>query len=139
MAGTRKQRLQETLRAELSEVIRRELRDPRLTEGLLSVTDVEVSPDLKYATVYVSILGDETARQHGMTALRGAAGLLRGELGRRKAFKSVPELTFKYDQAMERGSRVFELLEQVKREDAARPHPTEDGEDAAPEAGEDGA
>jgi ribosome-binding factor A len=121
MSGTRKQRLQEALRAELSEVIRREMRDPRLREGLLSITDVDVSQDLKHATVYVSVLGDDTVRQHEMAALRGAAGLLRGQLGRRGAFKSVPELSFKYDEGMARGTRIFEVLEQIKREDALRP------------------
>src|SRR5579875_634371 len=98
MPATRKVRLGETLRAELSEVIRRELRDPRLTAGLLSVTDVEVSPDLKYATVYVSVLGDQKVRRDTLNALHGAAGVLRAELGRRKAFKSVPELHFRYDE-----------------------------------------
>lgn len=120
MPATRKQRLQETLRAELSEVIRREMRDPRFSEGLLSITDVEVSTDLKHAIVYVSVFGDEQVRKDEMTALRGAAGVLRGELGRRKAFKSVPELSFKYDEAMERGSQMFEMLERIKQEDAAR-------------------
>jgi ribosome-binding factor A len=120
MPGTRKQRLQETLRAELSEIIRRDLRDPRFSEGLLSITDVEVSTDLKHATVYVSVFGDEKARKDELTALRGAAGHLRGELGRRKIFNSVPELSFKYDDALERGSHMFEVLERIKQEDAAR-------------------
>lgn len=120
MPGTRKQRLQETLRAELSEIIRREMRDPRFTEGLLSITDVEVTTDLKHATVFVSVLGDEKARKDELNALRGAAGLLRFELGRTKAFNSVPELHFKYDEAIERGSHMFEVLERIKREDAER-------------------
>jgi ribosome-binding factor A len=120
MAGTRKQRLQETIRAELSEIIRREMRDPRFTEGLLSITDVDVSQDLKHATVFVSVFGDEQARKDILNALRGATGVMRGELGRRKVLKSVPELSFKYDEAIERGSHMFEVLERIRREDAAR-------------------
>jgi ribosome-binding factor A len=116
----RKQRLQETLRAELSDVIRREMRDPRFREGLLTITDVEVTADYKHATVYVSVLGDAAAREHELSALRGAAGMLRGELGRRKAFITVPELHFKYDESVERGARVFEVLEKIRREDAER-------------------
>jgi ribosome-binding factor A len=116
----RKQRLQETLRAELSDVIRREMRDPRFREGLLTITDVEVTADYKHATVYVSVLGDDAAREHELSALRGAAGMLRGELGRRKAFITVPELHFKYDESVERGARVFEVLEKIRREDAER-------------------
>lgn len=141
MPGTRKQRLQETLRAELSEIIRREMRDPRFTEGLLSITDVEVSTDLKHATVYVSVLGDEKARKDELNALRGAAGVLRGELGRRKIFNSVPELSFKYDEAIERGSRMFEMLERIRQEDAQRTvlHAENDatGEPADTESDED--
>jgi ribosome-binding factor A len=120
MPATRKQRLQESLRAELSDVIRREMRDPRFTEGLLSITEVEVTPDLKHATVFVSVLGDDHVREDEMKALRGATHVLRGELKRRRAFINVPELSFKYDDAMQRGSHIFEVLERVKQEDAAR-------------------
>lgn len=126
MPGTRKLRLQESLRTELSEIIRREMRDPRFSEGLLSITDVEVTADLKHATVYVSVLGNEQARKDELNALRGATHVLRSELKRRKAFVNVPELSFKYDDAIERGSHMFEVLEKIKREDAARPRPVEE-------------
>lgn len=116
------------MRAELYEVIRRELRDPRFSEGLLSITDVDVSPDLKYATVYVSVLGDEQAKTDILKALTGAAGVLRAELGRRKAFKSVPELHFRYDESIERGARVFSLIEQANREDEAKHREEESGD-----------
>jgi len=120
MTSVRKQRLQEGLRAELSEVIRREMRDPRLREGLLSITDVEVSQDYKHAVVYISVLGDEAARAHALAALKGASGLMRGELGRRKSFISVPELQFRYDESMDRGTRVVEVLQQLRHDDALR-------------------
>ena len=120
MPGTRKQRLEESLREVLSEIIRREMRDPRFTEGLLSITAVEVSADLKHATVFVSMFGDDKAIKDTVNALRGAAGVLRGELGRSKAFKSVPDLSFRYDEAIARGSHMFEVLERVKKEDADR-------------------
>ncbi len=126
MPGTRKQRLQESLRAELSDVIRREMRDPRLQTGLLSITEVEVTQDLKHATVYISVLGDAQAQQDELKALRGASHVLREELKRRRAFINVPDLSFKYDDAMERGNQMFELLARVRQEDAARPRPPED-------------
>lgn len=132
MSATRKQRLQEALRAELSDIIRREMRDPRFTEGLLSITEVEVSADLKYATVFISVLGDDEVRKRELNALRGAARVLRGELSRRKAFNNVPELRFQYDEAMERGTRIFALLEEVRRDDAARAE--EPQETPAPDA-----
>lgn len=126
MPGTRKQRLQESLRTELSDVIRREMRDPRFQSGLLSITEVEVTQDLKHATVYVSVLGDDQARQDELKALRGASHVLREELKRRRAFINVPDLSFKYDDAIERGNNMFELLQRVRQEDDARPKPPEE-------------
>jgi ribosome-binding factor A len=120
MPSNRKPRMQESLRAELSEVIRREMRDPRFHEGLLSITGVEVTADYKQALVFVSVLGGDQVRKDILNALRGAAGVLRGELGRRKTFNSVPELHFKYDDSIERGAHMFEVLERVRREDAER-------------------
>ena len=137
MTSVRKQRLQEGLRAELSEVIRREMRDPRLREGLLSITDVEVSQDYKHAVVFVSVLGDEAARAHALAALKGAAGLLRGELGRRKSFITVPELQFRYDDSLDRGTRVVEVIQQLRHDDALRAAERE-GEAGAP-AGDEAA
>ncbi len=130
MPGTRKQRLQESLRAELSDVIRREMRDPRFRNGLLSITEVEVTQDLKHATVYVSVLGDAQAQQDELRALRGATHVLREELKRRRAFINVPDLSFKYDDAIERGNQMFELLQRVKQEDEARPKPPEEDANA---------
>ncbi len=133
MPATRKQRLQDQLRAVLSEIILREMRDPRFQEGLLSITDVDVTADYKQATIYVSVLGTEEVRQGKLNLLRGATGVLREQLKKSKAFINVPSLTFKYDEAIERGSHIFEVLEQVKREDDARPKapaeevPLEDG------------
>jgi ribosome-binding factor A len=115
MAGPRKARIGEALRAELWEVIRREMRDPRLVEGLMSITAVDVSADLKYATVFISVLGDEKAQAGALAALSGAAGVLRNELRQRKSFKSVPELSFRYDEGIARGVRIFDLLEESKR------------------------
>jgi len=120
MAATRKQRLQETLRAELSDIIRRDMRDPRFRAGLLSITDVEASDDLKHAVIFVSILGDELVRKTEMQALRDAKGVLKYELGRRKLFNYVPDLSFKYDDTLERGASMFALLERVRQEDEQR-------------------
>jgi len=120
MGATRKQRLQETLRAELSEIIRRDMRDPRFRAGLLSITDVEASDDLKHAVVFVSILGDEAVRKTEMQALRDAKGVLKYELGKRKLFNFIPDLSFRYDDTLERGASMFALLERVRQEDEQR-------------------
>ena len=115
MAAARKLKIGEALRAELYEVIRREMRDPRLAEGLMSITAVDVSGDLRHATVHISVLGDEQAQKHALIALQGAAGVLRNELRQRKAFKSVPELAFRYDEGLARGARIHNLLEESRR------------------------
>jgi len=119
MTAPRKTRLAETIRAELADILRTEMRDPRFTANLLSITGVHVSADLKFATVYISVLGGEAARQSALKALRGAAGLLRVELSRTKVFKNVPELQFRYDESIERGSHVFELIQHARQEDEA--------------------
>jgi ribosome-binding factor A len=127
MPAPRKARIAEALRLELSEIIRREMRDPRLSEGLLSITGVDVSSDLRYATVFISVLGDQDAQQHVTKALQGASGVLRNELRARKAFKNVPELSFQYDDSIARAARIFTLLEESKRESELHPI----GEDTA--------
>ncbi|MGI4789806.1 MAG: 30S ribosome-binding factor RbfA [Janthinobacterium lividum] len=134
MPATRKQRLQDQLREVLSEVIRREMRDPRFQDGLLSITDVEVTSDYKNATIFISVLGSEEAKRDKLNLLRGANGVLREALKKSKAFINVPSLTFKYDDTIDRGSHMFEVLEQVKREDAARPKPLAEETDADEEA-----
>jgi ribosome-binding factor A len=118
MPAPRKARIAEALRLELSEVIRKEMRDPRLSEGLLSITSVDVSSDLRYATVFISVLGNEEAQDHVTSALQGASGVLRAALRARKAFKNVPELSFQYDDSIARAARIFSLLEESKRNDA---------------------
>ena len=137
MPATRKQRLQDQLREVLSEVIRREMRDPRFTDGLLTITDVEVTTDYKNATVFISVLGSEDAKRDKLNLLRGASGVLREELKRSKAFINVPSLTFKYDDTIDRGSHMFEVLEQVKREDAARPKSVAEDADVEKDAEKD--
>ena len=131
MPGTRKQRLQDQLREVLSEIIRREMRDPRFNEGLLTITEVEVTADYKSATVYVSVFGSEEVKREKLNLLRHATGVLREALKRSKAFITVPALTFKYDEAIEQGSHMFEVLAQVKREDEARPKPPEEASEEA--------
>ena len=134
MPATRKQRLQDQLREVLSEIIRREMRDPRFTDGLLTITQVEVTSDYKNATVYISVLGSEQAQKEKLNLLRGASGVLRDALKRSKAFITLPSLTFKYDDALAHGTHMFDVLEQVRREDEARPKPPPEASGADEEA-----
>jgi len=114
MPTQRQERVGQLLRDEISRIVQREMRDPRL--GLVTVTEVRVSADLRQARVYVSVYGDEETARNTVDALSGAAGYVRGELSRVVKLRHIPELTFHYDDSLARGSRVLELMEKLKRE-----------------------
>lgn len=110
--GLRQEKLQEQLIQQLSDIIRRELKDPRL--GFITLTGAEISRDLRHARVYVSVLGDEEAARQSLEALERAAGYLRGEFTRRAHLRIAPELSFRLDTGVERGQHIFELLHSVE-------------------------
>lgn len=114
MAQQRQHKVGHLLREEISTVIQRELRDPRI--GLVSITEVSVSPDLRQAKIFVSIYGDRESKKANIEALNSAAGHIRAILSRRLEIHHVPDLEFALDDSLERGARVFELLERVRRE-----------------------
>src|SRR5215470_12822695 len=117
--SVRQEKVQEQLVHEISEIIQRDLRDPRL--GFVTLTGAEISRDLRYAKIYVSVLGDDEARNQSLKALNSAVGLLRGEFARRAHLRVAPEIEFRFDQGIERGQRIFELLHSV--EDDLKPRP----------------
>lgn len=107
----RTERIDDLLRAELADLIRRELRDPRL--NLVTVTRVEVSGDLRHARVSVSALGSEEQRAAAVEALEGARGLLRSRLAPRLKLRVVPELHFQLDRGAEYSQQISQLLEEL--------------------------
>ncbi|MDR7426856.1 MAG: 30S ribosome-binding factor RbfA [Armatimonadota bacterium] len=132
--GLRREKLQELLKAEASAILQRELRDPRI--GFVSVTEVQLSADLRHAKIFVSVLGDQDAKRRTMEALERAAGYVRSELGRRVSLRHTPEVLFRLDESIERGTRVVALLRRVARQDAAAGQaPGEPGGSAAPVQG----
>lgn len=109
----RTERVNELLRAELSEILRREVKDPRLSV-LFSLTEVHVSPDLKSARVYLSVMGDEAEKESVFRALKAATPFLRRLLrSRLTSLRYTPELTFVPDLSMERGARLSALIDEV--------------------------
>jgi ribosome-binding factor A len=116
MQGRRIDRIEEQLRIELSEIIEREIQDPRI--GLATVTAVKVSPDLRHARVFVTVLGDAAQRKKSLEGLGSAASFVRRSLSKRlHHLRRIPELSFDYDEAVEKGIRIEELLEQIKHEE----------------------
>jgi ribosome-binding factor A len=115
MATRRILRLNGLIREELAELLRREMRDPRLG-GLISITDVETTPDLTTSRVYFSMLGSDEETAEALRALRHAAGYLRRELGTRLRLRRMPALDFRLDPSLARGARVLELLHEIGQE-----------------------
>ncbi len=111
----RPERLAEAIKKEMSNLLLNELKDPRV--GFATITGVDVSNDLKYAKIYVSVLGDHELRKNTMLALKKARGFIRTELGRRIRLRHVPEISFNLDESLDHGVRVMELLDEVKNKD----------------------
>ena len=107
----RTKRLDELLREELSEVIRREVDDPRI--GFLTITDVEVTPDLRHANVWVSVIGTPDERKQTLRALARAMPFVRNRLGRLR-LKRIPEFHVKEDETAARGTRVMRILDELE-------------------------
>ena len=110
----RPEKVAQLMRREIADILERKLRDPRITSAV-TVTDVEITPDLAFARVYVTILGDEQARRSSLEGLQRATGFVRHELGGRLDLREVPELRFQYDDSLNRGARVDDLLRRIER------------------------
>ena len=111
----RSDRIAQQIKRELSEIIQRnEIKDDRLS-GLVSIIDVDVSGDLRNVKVFFSVYGEESQKAGTLAALESSVGFLRGELCRRLGIRFAPELVFKLDDSLERGNKVTELLEKIKR------------------------
>lgn len=103
-------RVNESVRAVVADGLA-ELQDPRI--GLVTVTGVDVTPDLRAATVYVSVLGGERKRRATLAGLASAHGLLQARIGRELVLRRTPTLTFRFDDAVERGVRMTQLIEDL--------------------------
>jgi ribosome-binding factor A len=103
-------RVNEVVRQVLGDVISTDLRDPRI--GFVTVTDVDTSPDLRTARVYVSVLGGEADREKALAGLRSAHGFLQGRIAAELRMKRTPTLTFHYDESIDRGVRISRLLDE---------------------------
>lgn len=122
MTTRRMARVNETIREEISELLRREVRDPRL-EAFLTITSVDTSPDLRYAKVYVSVMGDEEEKKRVEEGLLAAAGFLRRGLASRLTLRYIPELVFERDESIEKGIHLMQMIKDVVPDD----EPSESG------------
>lgn len=104
-------RIAEQIKKEVARILKTELKDPRV--GFVSVTEVELSRDLRYAKVYVSIYGDNEAQKEAMEGLARATSFIRREIGQQLSLRYVPEITFKLDASIAQGIRISRLLRDV--------------------------
>ena len=111
----RSQRLAEELKNEISAIIAQEIKDPRV--GFATVTEVKVSPDMRHARVAISVLGSPQERRETLEALVRATGYIRRLIGARIRLRHTPELSFAYDDSIERGERMMRLLDEIEIED----------------------
>ena len=115
MAGDRMRRINEVLREVIGAAIASDLSDPRI--GFVTVTSVETSPDLRTAKVYVSVLGSEEDREASLAALRSSHGVLQTRIATETRMKRTPTLTFHYDNTIEQGVRISQLLDEAPPSD----------------------
>ena len=109
------ERVNNLIRREISELIQRELRDPRL-DAFVAVTEVITSPDLKYAKVFVSCISGKQEEEKTLGVLNAAAGFLRTELAKNLRLRRIPELSFHWDDSIEHGDHILRLIDQVSAE-----------------------
>lgn len=106
------ERINNLLRQEISQLLQRQIKDPRLG-SFLAVTEVVTSPDLRLAKIFVSCISSEQEKQEILSVLAAASGFLRSELTKRLRLRRIPELSFQWDDSIERGARLLELIDRV--------------------------
>jgi ribosome-binding factor A len=110
----RANRVGEQMKKELSDIIGRKIKDPRI--GFVTVTDVQVSGDLQQAKVYITVLGGEEQRENTLKGLAKAKGFIRSEVGQRVRLRKTPEIIFEFDESIEYGNHIETLLRKVQDE-----------------------
>ncbi|PKM83587.1 MAG: ribosome-binding factor A [Firmicutes bacterium HGW-Firmicutes-13] len=110
-------RVAEQIKKGVSQILQSEIKDPRFT-GFLSVTEVDVSRDLNYARIYVSIYGTDIEKSLTLKALESALGFIRSEIGKRVRLRHVPEISFHLDKSLEYGAHISEILKDLKEKES---------------------
>ena len=126
MSQLRVEKVQELMKQEISQIIQRELKDPRI--GFVTVTSVECTGDLREAKIYVSLMGSEQQVKDSWAGLNRGLGFIRREIGKRIRLRFTPELTFELDKSLDYSAHIQELLLKIKADEAARDlqHPGEE-------------
>jgi len=108
-------RISEEMKKEVSNIIQNELKDPRLPQ-MVSVMSANVTKDLKYAKVYISVFGSEEEKKNALSALKSAAGYIRREIGHRMQLRYTPQMQFELDNSIEHGAYITKLINDTMKE-----------------------
>lgn len=128
MQGSRPERVGDQVRAELASLLSREVKDPGV--GFVTLTYVKVSPDLQVARVFYTSLGDAQTKKATAKALARATPFLRRQIAQRLRLRRAPELTFQYDESIERGERIERLINEMQSNETSKiPHGGDDDRD----------
>lgn len=109
----RAERVGEFIRREASEIIQKQLKDPRV--GFITITRVEVTPDLRQARIYFSVYGQSGEKEKSIKGLKSARGFIQGEIGRRTGLRYTPEISFRLDQSLEEAREVLEKMDEINQ------------------------
>ena len=125
MAFQRQERVAEAIKHEVGDILLHRIKDARVDSARVSITDVEVTRDMRHATIFVSVLGSEEEQEAAIAGLRRASGFVRSELGKAVSLRATPELHFKLDKSLERGANITALLNRIKAEEQSASESTE--------------
>lgn len=114
MSSRRSARVEKFLKEEISTIIQRQIKDPRI--GFVTVTGAKITDDLRYATIFVTVYGSASDRARTLAGLKSAEGFIRGQIGNRIRLRYTPEIIFKFDKSLERATHISEVLEEIKKE-----------------------
>ncbi|MBU8906969.1 30S ribosome-binding factor RbfA [Desertibacillus haloalkaliphilus] len=114
MSNVRANRVGEQMKKELSDIIMREIKDPRV--DFVTVTGVDVTGDLQQAKVFITVLGDDQKKEDTLKGLSKASGFIRSEIGKRIRLRKTPEISFEFDESIEYGNKIERLLNDINKE-----------------------
>ena len=112
--SARSERVQEALRQEISRIVQGEIKDPRL--GFITITKVELTPDLRHAKVFFSVFGEDKDKRLALKGLNSAKGYIKGLVSDRVKLRCTPDIDFKIDESLEHTKKIFDILDKIKKE-----------------------
>ncbi|UCB53328.1 MAG: 30S ribosome-binding factor RbfA [Candidatus Zixiibacteriota bacterium] len=135
MQYKRKDRVGDLLKREIAQIVQSQLKDPGL--GFVTITGAKISADLKQARIFYSVLGDEDSKEKSASALKRASGFIQNEIGRKLKLKYTPEILFQFDESVEYGAHIEELIEKIHRMEGPRGDETSQDEELHESASEE--